>query len=235
MTQGRDTERPDPGDSTDSLAQKIAAELRRSILLGDLKPGAPVKERDNAEEKGVSRTPMREAIRILAQEGLIVLRPSRSPIIANPSLRDVTDDLNVLIALEVLSGELACQYASDKDIRDVREIHDLLSASQVSHDPLDLFEIDMSFHRSIATAAHNPSLAETHRAYLARLWRARFLSASQRRNSVRVVSQHGAILTALEARDPDATRDSIRAHLQDLVANIGRFFDQRDNGPDTDS
>ena len=62
-----------------NLATEIAARLRRDILRGELLPGAKVKERDNAEGLGVSRTPMREAIRILATEGLIVLAPSRSP------------------------------------------------------------------------------------------------------------------------------------------------------------
>ncbi|MEQ9673915.1 MAG: winged helix-turn-helix domain-containing protein, partial [Roseovarius indicus] len=64
------------------LAEQIANQLRRDILRGKLAPGASIKERDNAAEMGVSRTPMREAIRILAQDGLVILRPARSPIVA---------------------------------------------------------------------------------------------------------------------------------------------------------
>lgn len=210
------------------LAQRLADRLRRDILIGRLKPGAPVKERDTAEELGVSRTPMREAIRILAQEGLVVLRPARSPIVADPTLKDVTDDLTVLMVLEALSAELACRNATARDLADLEEIHADLAAAHATAHPADLFETDMSFHRRIARASHNPSLAETHGAYLARLWRARYLSASQRRNRERVLTQHRAILDGLVARDEAATRAAVERHLGPLVAHISAYFDDPD-------
>ncbi|MDZ4134172.1 MAG: GntR family transcriptional regulator, partial [Paracoccaceae bacterium] len=82
-----------------SLAEQIASSLRRDILLGKLAPGALIKERDSSADRGVSRTPLREAIRILASEGLVVLRPSRSPVVANPSLKEIIDDLVVMNTL----------------------------------------------------------------------------------------------------------------------------------------
>ena len=106
------------------LAEQIANRLRRAILRGALPPGASIKERDNAAELGVSRTPMREAIRILAKEGLVELRPARSPIVALPDLTAVTEQAEVLIALEKLSAELACVHATEDELAELAELVD---------------------------------------------------------------------------------------------------------------
>jgi DNA-binding GntR family transcriptional regulator len=210
-------------DST--LAEHLAARLRRDILRGTLSPGSPVKERDYAAELGVSRTPMREAIRILAQEGLLQLRPARSPVVANPTLKEVTDDLTVIIALETLSGQLACEAATDEEIAAISAIQERMERAFGKTDPLDLFEIDMSFHRAIAVASHNHALAETHGDYLSRLWRTRFLTARQRVNRERVVRQHMAILDALRDRDPERIVRKIDVHMQGFFDTLPQLFD----------
>lgn len=217
-----------------TLPEQIANQLRRDILRGTLPPGAPIKERDSAGEMGVSRTPMREAIRILAREGLVILRPARSPIVADPSLKEVTDGISVLAALEELSGRLACSYATDDEIAEIETLHEKMMDLYDKIDPLDLFEIDMQFHTAIARASHNESLAETHGAYLARLWRARYLSASQRRSRSRVLRQHGAIVDGLKTRNPAMVMGEIESHLRHLVANITDLYEERhsQNRPD---
>lgn len=210
----------------DTLPEHLANRLRRAILRGRLPPGAAIKERDTAAELGVSRTPMREAIRILAKEGLVILRPSRSPIVAQPTFKEVSDQVEVLLALEKLSAELACRAASDSEIARIAEIADTMAADFDDTDRLDMFEIDMSFHTAIARASHNDALAETHCAFLARLWRARYLAAVQRRNRERVISHHGAIVKALQLRDPEATRAAIQAHLGHLAQDIRAAMEQ---------
>ena len=207
------------------LVQRLADRLRRDILVGRLKPGAPVKERDTADELGVSRTPMREAIRALAKEGLLTLRPARSPVVADPTLKQVIDDLTVLVALETLSVELACRNATEADLAVIETIRQRIEHSYATLHPADLFGIDMAFHKAIARASHNASLAETHAAYLARLWRARYLSASQRRNRERVLGQHQAIMDGLRARDVAATRAAIEDHLAPLASHISEVYD----------
>lgn len=207
------------------LPEKIAYQLRRDILRGKLAPDAPIKERDVAAEQDVSRMPVREAIRILAQEGLVLLRPSRSPIVARPSFKEVADQTEVLIALEKLSAELACRHASDADIDRLAEITDRIATEFDHMDPLDMFEVDMSFHRAIADASRNQALAETHSSYLARLWRTRYLAASQRRNRERVVTEHGRIISALRDRDPRAARAAIDSHLWHLAEDIRELIE----------
>lgn len=206
-----------------TLPEQIALRLRRDILRGVLAPGDPIKERDNALEMGVSRTPLREAVRILAKEGLVVLRPARSPIVADPSLKEVRDAVVVLQVLEALSGELACRGASDAEIAEIRtlfEQHSAMSEIAEGDDLIRLFEIDMAFHTAIARASHNPALAETHAAYLARMWRQRYLSAVQRRARERVRRQHENIVLGLEARDPARVGSEINAHLAALIENL---------------
>lgn len=210
------------GENT--LPEQIAHQLRREILLGNLKPGAPIKERDNAAELGVSRTPMREAIRILAKEGLVELRPARSPVVASPTLKEVTDCITVIVALEELSGELAVQNATEAEIAEIRKLHERMRDNYDVYDHIERFEVDMEFHMAIARASHNEALAETHASYLRRMWRARFLSARTRRNRERVVRQHGDIVFGLQSRDAGQVAMAIHSHLGHLLDSISEAF-----------
>ncbi|MEQ8293257.1 MAG: GntR family transcriptional regulator [Roseovarius sp.] len=207
------------------LAEQIANQLRRDILRGKLAPGASIKERDNAAEMGVSRTPMREAIRILAQDGLVILRPARSPIVAQPTLREVEDNIEVLTSLEMLSGELAVERASDEQIREIVEAQSRMEQLYDELDMVDVFELDMEFHKTIVRAANNRVLAETHGAILARLWRARYLSASRKRSRDRVLEQHNAIATGLCNRDVEMVKRHLHSHLEHLVINVRDYFE----------
>ncbi|NVO23204.1 GntR family transcriptional regulator [Donghicola sp. B5-SW-15] len=210
----------------ETLPEQIARQLRRDILRGKLPPGTSIKERDNAAEMGVSRTPMREAIRILAQEGLVILRPARSPIVAQPSIKEISDQVEVLIALEKLSAELACKNATEAEIDALAATLDYMDKNFETADPLDMFETDMGFHASLARMSHNDVIAELHRTLLERLWRARYLAARRRRNRERVIVQHGSIVDALRNRDRAAALAAIEAHLGHLDRDIRNVLAQ---------
>ena len=211
------------------LAESIANQLRRNILQGKILPGAPIKERENAIEMGVSRTPLREAIRILATEGLLELRPARSPVVSVPTIKQVTDDVEVLLSVEKLSAELACERATDAELDALGDIVADMASRFDTADPLDMFETDMGFHSAIAKAAHNVPLAEIHRTFLARLWRARYLAAMRRRNRERVIDHHSEIVAALRSRDPKASRDAIGHHLKHLRQDIINSINEEQN------
>lgn len=210
----------------ETLAEQIANRLRRDILRGKRPPGVSVKERDIAADMNVSRTPIREAIRILSKEGLVELRPSRSPIVARSDTKAIADQAEVLIALEKLSAELACKNATEAELERLDQSVAYMEEHFDSIDPLDMFEVDMSFHTAIAAASGNKALAETHGTFLRRLWRARFLAARQRRNRERVVNQHTAILVAMRARNELAARKAIEDHLQNLAEDIKSVIQQ---------
>ena len=132
----------------------------------------------------------------------------------------------MLIALEKLSAELACKNATDAEIDHLTGIVKKMSEHFDTSDPLDMFEIDMSFHTAIATASGNRALAETHGTFLRRLWRARYMAARQRRNRERVINQHTSILEALRARDGQAAREAIDNHLWHLAEDIRSVIEQ---------
>ncbi|MBS8225114.1 GntR family transcriptional regulator [Vannielia litorea] len=207
------------------LPEQIAKRLRREILRGTLRPGASIKERDNAAELGVSRTPMREAIRILSLEGLVELRPSRSPIVADPTWKEVVDNLEVLKALELLSGELAVAHATEADIDAAAAVQARMEALAPTTDEIDLFEIDMQFHSAIVRASGNSALSETHGTYLAKLWRARFLGSRIGRSQQRVFDEHNGIIEGLRNRDKRKVKSTISTHLDALRRQIRRHFD----------
>lgn len=203
-----------------ALPDQIADKLRRDILKGVLAPGQQIKERDHATDLDVSRTPMREAIRILAKEGLVLLRPSRSPIVADPSYEEISDVIEVLTALELRCGTLACKHATDDDIARIQAMQDHMDDCQGKIDRIDFFELDMQFHMAIAEASKNAVLAETHSAFVRRLWRARYLSATRKDSSARVKRQHHDIMQAFSERDVYRMCASIGIHLDALLDNV---------------
>lgn len=202
------------------LPEQIANKLRRRILQGEFVPGQTVKERDQAVLMNVSRTPMREGVRILAQEGLLILRPARSPIVANPSFDEICNVIEVLTTLEIQCGVLACKHATQEEIDQIIALNDEMQSKRATIDKIDLFDIDMAFHMAIAKASHNPVLAETHHAFIRRVWRARFLSVSHMGTNERGHEQHVQIAAALQARDAAEIRGLLELHLKDLATNI---------------
>lgn len=222
--------------SSKALVNGIVTQLRRDILRGVLKPGDPVKERDKAAEMGVSRTPMREAIRVLSEEGLVTLRHARSPIVSIPDPKTASDQTEVLVTLEKLSAKLACRHATQTELEKVEAILDDMTNNFFKVDAITMFEADMSFHSAIAEASHNASLSETHTLYLQRLWYPRYLAASKRRSRDRVISEHTDVMTALKSRDENAAQAAIETHLLNLTGDIVEqvnLINQNNGSPDT--
>lgn len=203
-----------------SLAEEVADKLRDLILLEKLAPGEPVTERECAAALGVSRTPLREAIRVLEHEGLIEFSRTRRPFVAAPPIEKILQNLQVLGALEALAGELACVHATEEEIDTVNTLRVQMEQMSDSADPLDFFRTDMSFHRAIVAASGNAPLLETHRTYNARLWRARFMSSRRRRNRATTLSEHRKIADALSAREAAHCGRALRAHLASTATNI---------------
>lgn len=220
---------PDPNPARDGTDRTrpaaLARRLRREILTGALPPGSAIKERDQADRLGVSRTPLREAVRILAQEGLVTLRPLRSPLVAQPALDEVLAEIAVLRRLELFSGELACANATPAEVEAIGALVAAIARDHASGDKLDVFDLDMQMHRAIVAAGHNAALMRTHGEYLARLFRVRFLSARERADAARVLADHDAMLRALQTRDAALMEAAINSHFDGLERNIGRLLD----------
>lgn len=203
-----------------SLAEHIADELRNLVLLEKLAPGAPIPERETADALGVSRTPLRESLRILASEGLVEIIPNRPPRVADPSLAQLQDLLQVQGALEALAGELACDNASDEQLANIARLSQEMIDGSNHCEPLAFFQKDMTFHESIVASSRNHALIETHKTYNSRLWRARFISSRRRVNRAGTLDQHNQIVEALIARQRKKCAKALRFHLDAGFRNI---------------
>lgn len=215
-----------------TLAQDAADALRKLILLEKLQPGMAVPERELAEGLGISRTPLREALRLLELEGLIEYSATRRPRVADPSLEELSQNLALLGALEGLAGEEACKNASNAEIERANALNRLMVETSDTAEPLDFFEADMAFHRSIVEASHNTPLIETHGHSNARVWRARFISSRRRPNRQRTLDQHGEIAEALIRRDGEACAKALKNHLKTAIANIRNSVVERGQDPE---
>ena len=180
------------------------------------------RERETAAALGVSRTPLRESLRILATEGLVDIEPNRPPRVANPSIARLGDLLEVLGTLESLAGELACSHATDKALEDICQLELTMQEESDNSDPLRFFELDMHFHQSIVKASNNEALMNTHQTYNSQLWRARFVSSRERVNRPGTLRQHSTIIKALKKRDGPACSQALKQHLNAGLENISR-------------
>lgn len=212
-----------------SLAERVADELRDLVLLEKLAPGDNIPERETAEALGVSRTPLRESLRILATEGLVDIEPNRPPKVADPSIAELGSLLEVQGVLEALAGELACRHADDIAIDKIADIEATMRATSDTLDPLEFFQLDMTFHSLIVAASENEPLIHTHQHYNSRLWRARFISSRQRVNRPGTLAQHEKIVLTLKSRDAEACAQALKDHLHAGYLNIESAFAKQQN------
>ena len=209
------------GPVTDSLAaigrsalhEAVAGQLRDLITEGVLAPGARLNERVLCEHLHVSRTPLREAYKVLAAEGLIQLLPNRGAVVTQLTVDDVAHTFELMGALEAFNGELAAKRASDEDIRAVTRLTREMKAAQVQQDLPAYYRLNREIHERIAAAAGNPVLAETYRATNARLQSLRFRSNLDRDKWKLAMKEHEAIALALAARDARQLASLLRQHL----------------------
>ena len=203
-----------------SLAQNAARTLREMILLEKLPPGTQLPERDLADALGISRTPLREAIRMLSTEGLVSYTPSRRPYVADPSIEEINDSLRVQGTLEAQAGVWACELASDDELTAIAEINDSIIEARREKEQLKAFRSDMSFHEAIVAASRNRTLIETHSKLNARLWRVRFLSSQRQETRATTRREHQEIVDALAVRDAGSAAKALRGHLRTAEANV---------------
>ncbi|MEO1020565.1 MAG: GntR family transcriptional regulator [Pseudomonadota bacterium] len=211
-----------------SLAEEATEKLREFILIEKLPPGFPLNERDLSAIMGISRTPVREAIRQLEKDGLVEYTQTRRPRVADPTMETLAQWLLILAALEALAVEQACQNASRNELKYIAAKFDEMVENASEDDPILRFTLDMEFHRRIVAAAHIPALVETHEQYNARLWRARYLSTLRQMDRREQAFRHKPILDALLARDGEAAARAMKSHLGNAIGNIKTAIQERE-------
>ena len=207
------------------LHEQVGARLRQRIIEGQLAPGSKLNERELSEQLRVSRTPLREAIKMLAAEGLVELLPNRGAVVAELSEQDVIDTFDVIALLEGESGALAAARISGADLAEIRALHFEMLAAHARRDLPAYYGFNAAIHRQINLAAGNPVLTQTYNQLNARLQALRFRSNFDDAKWARAVDEHGRMIDALAACDADGLRAVLVAHLahkRDAVLDLMR-------------
>jgi len=206
-----------------TLPASVAERLRDLITEGDLTPGTRLNERTLGERLGVSRTPLREAFRLLAAEGLIELQPNRGAVVVELSLDDVRESFDVMSGLEALSGELACRNVTDAEIAEIKALTFEMLACHARHDLPGYYRLNHAIHDRINVAARNRLLTQVYRTLNLRIQNLRFRSNFDREKWSRAAQEHSQMVEALEARDASRLSALLREHLnrkRDAVLDV---------------
>ncbi len=203
-----------------SLHDEIVTRLRDMIIEGTLKPGTKVPERELCLQFGVSRTPMREALKVLAAEGLLDLPPNRGAIVSRIRPEEIEELFPIMGALEALAGELACTRIDEAQIAAIARLH----AEMVGHFERGAWapytKLNRRIHEAIFAAAGNAALAGLYQGLLVRTHSVRFLAQRSQARWQEAVDDHVAILAALEARDGPRLANLLRQHLTHKAAMV---------------
>ena len=197
-----------------ALHEQVTYRLRELLVEGAIAPGAKLNERELALQLNVSRTPLREAIKMLAAEGLVELLPNRGAVAVSLSEQDVRNTFEVMAGLEGMSGELAAQRISEAQLTEIKALHFEMLAAHARRDLSTYYRINAQIHRAINTAASNDVLTTTYSQVNARLQALRFRSNQDEAKWSRAVAEHGQMIDALSKRDGAALKAVLVQHLQ---------------------
>lgn len=196
-----------------ALHEQVAHRLRQMLVENRIAPGAKLNERELSEVLNVSRTPLREAIKMLATEGLVELLPNRGAIAVELTQADVLNTFEVMAGLESQSGELAALRITQDELQEIKAMHYDMLAAYTRHDLPTYYRLNANIHSAINAAAKNPVLTATYKQVNARLQALRFRSNQDGEKWKAAVEEHWQMIRALEARDPVAMRTVLMNHL----------------------
>ena len=195
------------------LHEAVVAQLSRMIIEGALPPGTRLNERMLCDKLGVSRTPLREAFRVLAAQGLIALLPNRGAVVPELDAGDIAETFEAIAGLEAMSGELACARVTDEEVDEIRALHYEMLACHAVGDLPGYYRLNRQIHDAINRAARNAVLHQVYTNINSRLQALRFRSNFDRDKWDVAVREHTAMIEALDARDGARLAAILRAHV----------------------
>lgn len=203
------------------LHEQAAARLRSLIVRGELRPGQQLGETDLSDALGISRTPLREALKQLATEGLVELRLNRSAVVAPFRREELTELFEAVAGIERCAAELAAVRMEARDVERLEALQEKIERHHSHGELRDYFEVNQQIHSTIVDFARNGVLKATHEVLLARAERARFFALSVLGRWDESVREHQEILAALKAGDGSRAGQLLGYHVRrtgDIVA-----------------
>lgn len=203
-----------------ALHEDLAEHLRRAIIHGEFEQGERISEKALCERFAVSRTPVREALKILSVEGLVQLNQNRGAAVTELTRRDLEEVFPVMGALEALAGELAARNATDVQIERMRALQTRLVAMYNKGDRRGYFRVNEEIHQLILSAADNAFLARLMRSVSGQVRRARYNANLSRARWTAAVAEHEEILEAFAKRDAARLSRLLKAHLANKLTAL---------------
>ncbi|WP_413738173.1 GntR family transcriptional regulator [Sodalis sp. RH21] len=197
-----------------SLHYEVAALIRDMILRHELNPGDKIVEQALCDRFGVSRTPVREAIKVLSHEGIIELLANRGARVAKITPDEIAELFPIIGALEALAGEMACRRLNDGDLARIRALHDEMVGYHRQNNHADYARINRAIHHSLFEIAGNPELLAIYQRLNIRIHGARYIARKSPARWRQAIEEHELMIQALEARDGERLAGILRTHLR---------------------
>ncbi|MCZ4315973.1 GntR family transcriptional regulator [Comamonadaceae bacterium G21597-S1] len=201
------------------LHEEVTNRIRDMIVESKLAPGERIQEMQLAQQLGVSRTPIREALKVLTAEGLVELLPLRGAIVKVFTDKDARDMLDVIALIEAFAGERACQ-ADAARIDEVIDMHRRMRTLYDQRQRLDYFVLNQRIHEALVALADNDTLSQTHATLSKRMRSLRYSGNSGAENWAAAMAEHEQMIAALERRDAAALARAMREHIQNTWPRI---------------
>ena len=213
-------------DSYQPLREVVCESLREAIRNGVLKPGERIMEIQLAEELGVSRTPVREAIRKLELEGYVVMMPRRGTYVANMSIRDINEIFEIRTALESLSNGLAAEHITDEELEHLQRLLVIIGGYIKDGNIEKIVETDIEFHDLMYHAARNQRLVGIISNLRDQLTRFRTLSMSYPGRLEATLDEHRTIVEAIANGDRKAASKAAEQHMENSEKTLLKAMDE---------
>ena len=202
--------------------------LREAILKGELKPGERLMELQLASKLGVSRTPIREAIRMLEQEGLAVTIPRKGAEVAKMTEKDMEDVLEIREALDELAAKIACNKITEEQLKRLNEIKEEFEDSTRTNEVKRIAEADVSFHDVIYDATGNPKLVNMLNNLREQIYRYRVEYLKDEKNYPILIKEHEDIMKALSARDKEEVVKAMHVHIANQATAVKEIIREQE-------
>lgn len=197
------------------LHDMVVEHMRNLIIEAVLPPGVKLNERELCETLGISRTPLREALKVLAAEGLVEIAQNRGASVSRLSVAEINELFELLGGLEALAGTLACARITAPELAAIKLQHNAMLAAKEQRDLPAYYRCNRAIHDLISDAARNGALRDTYRALNRRLQALRFSSNFDPAKWDRAAREHEQMIAALEARDGPQLAAILTRHLND--------------------
>jgi len=214
----------------DLLSKKVYRILKKEIIKGSFKPGDKVLEGKIAEQMGISRTPVREAIRGLAAEGFVVLSPNQGVVVRSVSAENIREVLQIHSALEGLAARLSCEVINEEELKELENYVKKMEKLANKKDSSGYSEIDLKFHELIVNNCGNKRLIEMRKNISDQAQRYRIGSLSIPRRLKESLKEHQKILKAFKTKDPKKADSTSQKHIQNALKNIlNKVIEKKEN------